>query len=736
MTPEERKQEDPLSPEQLARVEKPLHNADDLPPASETLTQDAVSEAPLRPPPQHLDAVSPDDPTLVPKGLALFAPDAFPGYDITREIHRGGQGVVYQAVEKATKRKVAIKVLLEGQFASANARRRFEREIELAASLKHPNIVAIFHSGLTADGRQFCVMDYIRGVPLHHYARQHKLPLEQALKLFASVCEAVNYAHQKGVIHRDLKPSNILVDADGTPRILDFGLAKQVGGPEQTLVSMTGQVVGTLPYMSPEQARGNPDEIDTRTDLYSLGVVLYELLTGHYPYPVVGQMADVLRHITETAPTPPSRNWQPNFGVTVRSRGRSRPGLCPIDDEVETIVLKALAKERDRRYAGAGELASDIWHYLAGEPIEAKRDSGLYLLTKAVRRWKWQLVGAAALVGFVISGYVLWARAAATRAEAQRERVISLIRPSWEPDSQPVRAAYGEFFESLTRGTASIEDRQLFFANAVKVQLHARRLAAIDHPSYSKVEITPKVDLRSQHIAVKITSDCYFSDVPIGHMEQWSCLPGFGETSTDLTFTWGHGKLPGSLAVPHVYNLKAVTKLSFFRSPEKIVNRLPELLLWEGEQAATQEVLLLRSFPQDYPNVLLDDDIARTIEQNFMVQEIELLDSNVISLHYSNASFVYVAGRLQFLDNEERILGETPFVASPARTTNRGFSWRADWANALLPLTFATPPTARLRIVPDREVALSVAELEVYWGRPIERTVQIGVGETHSDATK
>ncbi|MFQ5507390.1 MAG: protein kinase, partial [Planctomycetota bacterium] len=164
---------------------------------------------------------------------------AIEGYEITREIHRGGQGIVYQAIQRSTKRKVAIKVLLEGPYASDHARRRFEREIELVASLRHPNIIGIFHSGRTPDGRQFCVMDYVRGVPLDRYVHEKKLTLEAALGLFATVCEAVNYAHQKGVIHRDLKPSNILVDTDGVPKVLDFGLAKMVGGPEGSLVSVT-----------------------------------------------------------------------------------------------------------------------------------------------------------------------------------------------------------------------------------------------------------------------------------------------------------------------------------------------------------------------------------------------------------------------------------------------------------------------------------------------------------------
>ncbi len=356
-------------------------------------------------------------------------PDSVPrgsiaGYELVRELHRGGQGVVYQAIQDATKRKVAIKVLLEGPYASPAAKRRFEREIELAASLKHANIISVFHSGQTDEGRQFCAMEYVRGVPICEYVRHKTLTLEETLGLFQDVCDAVNYAHQKGVIHRDLKPSNILVDTEGAPKLLDFGLSKMVGGAEQTLISMTGQVMGTLPYMSPEQTRGNPDEIDIRTDVYALGVILYQMLTGEYPYPVVGQMSEVLKHIAETPPTPPSRVWRAEGGVAKRSVRRLRPGECPIDDELETVVLKALSKERERRYQSAGDLSRDLGHYLSGEPIEARRDSSWYLLKKTLslhRRAVGVAVGlVAVIVAALIVSTVFWRQAVDERNHAQQ----------------------------------------------------------------------------------------------------------------------------------------------------------------------------------------------------------------------------------------------------------------------------------------------------------------------------
>ncbi len=360
--------------------------------------------------------------------------DEIRGYRILNEIHRGAQGVVCRGESEHTGEIVAIKFLREGPYASDASLKRFEREIELVQSLQHPNIIRVLESGVSKIGHQYFVMEFVDGMPLHRYVWSKKLALEDALELFVRVCHAVNHAHQKGVLHRDLKPSNVLVDRHGVPHVLDFGLAKDTLDDAVTLVSMTGQVVGTLPYMSPEQARGNHDQVDIRTDVYALGVMLYRLLTGQYPYPVTGALPDILKNITETPPTPPSQAWTGKSGVINRSRtARAGEAGCPIDEDVETILLRTLAKDPTRRYPNVDALTEDLQRYLNGQPIAAKRDAGLNVLSRSLKRYRLALIGAAfgilLTTAFAIVVMILW-------EQTMEEKEVANISVRWALNMQ------------------------------------------------------------------------------------------------------------------------------------------------------------------------------------------------------------------------------------------------------------------------------------------------------------
>jgi non-specific serine/threonine protein kinase/serine/threonine-protein kinase len=313
------------------------------------------------------------------------------GYRLLGEIHRGGQGVVYQAIQESTQRKMAIKVLKEGPFADRIELARFEREVDVLSRLVHPHIVAIHDRGLSA-GHAYYVMDYIAGRSIDAYVAGANLSIEETLAQFIKVCEAVNFAHLRGVIHRDLKPGNIRIDELGEPRILDFGLVKLAydvaGSSCAPTMTLTGQFVGSLPWASPEQAEGDSASLDIRTDVYSLGVILYQLLTGQFPYPVVGKVNEIMRQIAHSSPVRPS-TLRHNF-----------------DREVELIVLKCLAKEPERRYQSAGELARDLRHFLVHEPISATSPSAIYRVRKFVRRNR-----AAVFAGLAVSAALVIATA-------------------------------------------------------------------------------------------------------------------------------------------------------------------------------------------------------------------------------------------------------------------------------------------------------------------------------------
>jgi len=321
-------------------------------------------------------------------------------YEILGKLGEAGQGQIWRALQISTNRQVALKVPRTGLISSDKILLRFEREVELAAGLQHPNIARIYDSGIHR-GVYYYAMELIEGVHLDDYVKRHELDDCQRLKLIQTICQAIQHAHQKGVIHRDLKPSNIIVSEEGRPYIVDFGLAKNVLRDDSNLtVSVDGETAGTPAYMSPEQAAGAVDKLDTRTDVYSLGVILFTLLTGESPHDLSGSRHDVMHRIIHQE---------------VKRPHKINP---KIDKELELLLLKALDNDPDRRYDSAGMLAQDIDYYLNGYPLQAVPPSATCQVRKFVRKNRMLTVGIAAMVVVLLSGVVV-STSFAIKAERQ-----------------------------------------------------------------------------------------------------------------------------------------------------------------------------------------------------------------------------------------------------------------------------------------------------------------------------
>jgi eukaryotic-like serine/threonine-protein kinase len=335
-------------------------------------------------------------------------------YELLELVGEGGMGLVYLAEQKEpVRRKVVLKVIKPGMD-SRQVVARFEAERQVLALLDHPNIAHVFDAGTTETGRPYFVMEYVKGLSITQYCDQNKLNIEQRLKLFRQVCEGVHHAHQKGIIHRDLKPSNILVSVHGDrvfPKIIDFGIAKATTQSlmDKTIFTSQGQLLGTPEYMSPEQVALATQDIDVRSDIYSLGVVLYEILAGVLPFERESLarlgFAEVQRTIREQEPATPSSRLSA-LGEQARAVAENRctqvvPLARCLHRELEWIPLKAMRKDRCRRYRSAAELADDVQNYLDGRPLFAGPETTVYRVKKFVRRHAGS-VATAALIGLVI----------------------------------------------------------------------------------------------------------------------------------------------------------------------------------------------------------------------------------------------------------------------------------------------------------------------------------------------
>ena len=343
-------------------------------------------------------------------------------YSIKRVIGEGGMGVVYLAQQaKPVRRRVALKVIKAGMD-SKQVIARFQAERQALALMNHPGIASVYEAGMTEDARPYFVMEYIEGTSITEACDAQHLDTTQRLELMAEVCDAVQHAHQKGVIHRDLKPGNILVsrgdDDRLRPTIIDFGVAKATSQDltEMTYMTQQGHLVGTPAYMSPEQVDLNIADIDTRSDVYALGVIMYEVITGRPPFDPRSLwdagLEEMRRIIREEEPPRPS-TWLSTTGgeeaaKIAKARQTEVASLARmLGRELEWIPLKALRKERSERYDSAKDMAEDIRRYLGGQPLEAGPESAMYRLRKALRRNKGAFTAAAIVCLVLIAGVVI-----------------------------------------------------------------------------------------------------------------------------------------------------------------------------------------------------------------------------------------------------------------------------------------------------------------------------------------
>lgn len=504
-------------------------------------------------------------------------------FELLRPLGRGGMGEVWEAEQLApVRRRVALKLIRPGHD-SERLLARFESERQALALMNHPNIARVFDGGSTPAGRPYFVMELVGGEPITTYCDRLRLPLERRLELFFEVCDGVQHAHHRGIVHRDLKPSNILVSSESgepAPKIIDFGIARALTDPlsGESYLTEYGEFVGTPEYMSPEQAAGDAADVDTRADVYALGVLLYELLAGARPFDSEtlrgAGIVELLRVVREVEPRRPSERLEEGppeaFERAARDRGESGPGLVRrLRGDLDWIVAKALEKERERRYGSPQELAADLRRHLADEPVSAGPPSTGYRLRKLVRRHR-GAVAAGLLVGLSLvagAGVSLWQAIRATRAErvaraeAETARQVSEFLQGLFERSDPgvAKGSDPTAREILERGRQQLE-RELAGQPIIRARLQLM-IGGILRKLGHYAEARPLVE---SALAIRE------AELPAGHPDRARAVVGLARLEAELAhhetaeplFRAAHAALAAALGAEDPEVLDAAVELA------------------------------------------------------------------------------------------------------------------------------------------------------------------------------
>jgi serine/threonine protein kinase len=456
-------------------------------------------------------------------------------YKLLQKLGEGGCGVVYMAEqEKPVRRRVAIKVIKLGMD-TKNVIARFDAERQALAMMDHPNIARVFDAGATETGRPYFVMELVRGVKFTDYCDQNNLDTRWRLELFVQICHAIQHAHQKGIVHRDIKPSNILVtlhDGVPVPKVIDFGIAKAIEGrlTEQTLFTAYEQLIGTPAYMSPEQAEYSGLDIDTRSDIYSLGVLLYELLTGKTPFDgkelVKSGLDEMRRMLREQEPQRPSNILTTLHGtelrVTAEHRHEEPPELISLlKGDMDWIVMKALEKDRRRRYETANGLAMDIQRYLNNEPVMARPPSRLYRFQKLVRRNKVVFAAGGIVAVTLIAGFGLSTWMFFREKEARHEQARLRVKAERSEQREAGLRHQAEAREDINQAAIYVSQEKYEEANRL---LDAVKMPPLK-PSLDGVSAYRSVgDWLGAHQRWAEASDRYSALMEIDKLDKWGAV--------------------------------------------------------------------------------------------------------------------------------------------------------------------------------------------------------------------